>query len=68
MPGLEFQYKSLSCGGSTLSFLDVADSRKWTEMKKYSVFVLGDFFWFGYSTEKLALKKRRRRRLLSLKE
>lgn len=60
MPGLEFQYKSLSCGGSTLSFLDVVDSRKWTEMKKYSVFVLGDFFWFGYST---CIKKKKKKKV-----
>lgn len=28
VPALEFQYKSLSCGGSTLSFLDAATAGK----------------------------------------
>lgn len=69
VPGSEFQYKSLSCGGSTLCFLDVANSRKWTEMKKYSVFGFGGVgsLFFGLVSPPKTLHQEKGR-LLSLKE
>lgn len=58
--------ESLSCGGFTVSFLDVANSRKWTKMKKYRIFFLF-LALFCFSIEELASKKKKKWRLLCLK-
>jgi hypothetical protein len=39
--------KSLSCGSSTLSFLDEAKARKQTKMKKEDLFCFVLFCWFS---------------------